>query len=72
MNKGSNLAFNRFVQRGIVCVEYRNRDKKATAPQKIAEHMNNGSGPFSAEDVKRRSIHCETSIDENGGMCKNQ
>ena len=46
-------------------MEYRNRDKKATALQKIAEHMNNGSGPFSAEDVKRRSIHCETSIDEN-------
>ena len=35
-------------------MEYRNSDRKATALQKIAEHMNNGGGSFSAEDVKEK------------------
>ena len=35
-------------------MEYRNRDKKATALQKIAEHMNNGGELFSAKDIKKK------------------
>ena len=38
----------------VKTVEYRDRDRKATSLQRIAEPMNNGGWSFSAEDVKKK------------------
>ena len=40
--------------RNVKSVEYRNRDRKATALQKIAEHMNSSGWSLSAEDVRKK------------------
>ncbi|MPC91338.1 hypothetical protein E2C01_086366 [Portunus trituberculatus] len=38
----------------VKTVEYRNRDRKATTLQKIAEHMNNSGWSFSEEEVRKK------------------
>lgn len=59
----------------VKTVKYRNRDRKATALQKIAEHMNSGGWSFSAEDVRKKidTVRNQySSIGENGGMYSSQ
>ena len=38
----------------VKTVEYRNRDRKATALQKIAEHMNKSGWSFSEDELRKK------------------